>query len=132
MTIKNLHFPTFDKCKTLTKIGFPETEKCYAESIEWNIEIFDRSNVINSNEEPIYVCPSVMEMIDIIPLHIKYTWNIGMDIVENETLYFWMIGPYPTYLNSDRDTVFIFDSLRLPNALSDMIIWLNERKFISL
>ena len=40
--MKPLHYPDIDRCKKLTEIGFPETEKDVC-------------------------CPSVMEMLDVIP-----------------------------------------------------------------
>jgi len=64
-----------------------------------------------------YPCPSVMEMLDIMPTHINAdNISISTDKWRKYYVKFW--------INYTSDN-------SLPNALADMVIWLVENKHLS-
>lgn len=114
----------------MTEIWFPTTFQHIGDSgwtVIWCGEI----------PEWMFVSPSVMEMLDVMPDHIAheedewkgwdYAWqllinkrviNIGYDVFYNRLIQ----EPFNLH-KSDTDT--------LPNALAQMILWLHENKYIT-
>lgn len=144
--MKQEHYPSLELCKKLTEIGFPKTQHTYSfwwDKCEEEFTIVDEDDDGVSRTE-FYRCPSVMEMLDVIPDHIAheedewkgwdyawqgwdYAWqllinkrviNIGYDVFYNRLIQ----EPFNLH-KSDTDT--------LPNALAQMILWLHENKYIS-
>lgn len=124
-----LHYPDLERCKKLTEIGFPETENYLYE----NLYIVKKGldvDLARHNKVPVFVCPSVMEMLDVIPEHIggydlvlynravSYEDSVMLDNVNFK----WDI--YNEQLPFTADT--------LPNALCDLIFWLVEQKYLTL
>lgn len=132
--MNTLHYPSLELCKKLTEISFPKTEN-YIDD-KWYISDFKET----------YVCPSVMEMLDVIPENLF--------LKEKKTDEFYPYYPlYITYSDSGkkveyRSIVYSYrDSVKmdcmlqnhclvkfedkLPNALAEMVLWLNENKYIS-
>lgn len=118
--MKTEHYPSLELCKKLTEIGFPESKYFYL--ADW---IKESDWFIWTTDEPhIYfnaVCPSVMEMIDIIPdsIHDKIWQKKWLEIGKKFVAYStnWM-------------AVHMVD-WPIPNALAEMILWLHENNYIS-
>ena len=142
--MKNAHYPSLELCKKLTKIGFPYTEKNFirAESAPLTIvEIYGEEDwmVITNANFPKdwinYKCPSVMEMLDIMPKVINvgklpYTLNImtgGKDTDYGIQYLNYSYADTHTYCLSDLTTIF----WTIPNALASMVLWLHENKYTS-
>ena len=110
------HYPSLELCKKLTEIWFPTTFQHIGDSgwtVIWCGEI----------PEWMFVSPSVMEMLDVIPWEIKEHYlsivkqmNGQYDICYQELFVSWE-------LHNTEWT--------LPNALAQMILWLHENKYIS-
>lgn len=144
------HFPDLSRCKKLTEIGFPETEMWWythwrseitliitsSEIRELCIEV-DNYDMNNNLPDSIdyylwdykYRCPSVMEMLDVIP-----------DVIENREEY----GDKESYFNFDKKSGWyefwyldcyvpqISFQDTLPNALADLIFWLVENSYLTI
>lgn len=117
------HYPSLELCKKLTEIGFPQTENFWTDykftqvketkEYHWTI----RDTIWTSDYEYIrefYLCPSVMEMLDVIPKSdIIIRWNYPDWRVIHDSKNYWT-----------RDEF-------LPNALAEMVLWLNDNNYIS-
>lgn len=116
------HYPSLELCKKLTAIGFPKTKE-YAVDYHWDFV-----------EDDNLVCPSVMEMLDVMPkdihvLHNKYTWNITpywFTYAPNQSHSTNEIPFFATNISDDSDCLSID-----PNSLAQMILWLYENNYIS-
>lgn len=140
--MNSLHHPDIERCKKLTEIGFPETELVFSDWEEddyWNRyqtwDIILRGRWV-PEPKPYFVCPSVMEMLDVIENWKRNKRNEEgeerINISDNE------IGIYIRdshckcweycwgYKNISRKK----DSDTLPNALADLIMWLHENNYI--
>lgn len=116
-----LHYPTLDRCKKLTELGFPETIN------GWWRNYWSRINPdVRIHHEKYHfwkwrplVLPSVIEMMDLIPKDIFY------DIFpyQEKQEYFVEIISSTCFKSISSDTI--------PNALADMIIWLVENDYLS-
>lgn len=111
------HYPSLELCKKLTEIGFPNTMFYY----EW-VENF--SGKIEYNIMPWhkmyddeFVCPSVMEMLDVIPDEVD-------DLVFAMELWEWGYRNCNGYLEVGFEK-------STPNALAEMILWLYENKHLT-
>lgn len=69
-----LHYPDLDRCRELTKIGFPKTEILIDETNDYHTKesydsLVEMSEFYHSDDIPAKwkVCPSVIEMLDVIP-----------------------------------------------------------------
>ena len=126
--MKTEHAVSIELCKKLTSIGFPETEKIMEVLPSWWINhIYDSQSTRLSTDEyfPEYVCPSVMEMLDVIPDFIK---------AHNDEYWFSMTKGNAKYaINRDEyyDEEFFCGYWTLQNALAEMVIWLHENKYIT-
>lgn len=113
------HYPNLELCKKLKEIGFPETELYYdshaINKVDWYW--------ITTDWE--YPCPSVMEMLDVMPNCIKNNWGYPLKI--SRTKWGTFIVAYQDWKFLLRD--FIWDNL--PNALASMLIWLVENKYLT-
>jgi hypothetical protein len=122
------HYPSFKLCKKLTEIGFPATELFYTASTKY----WRRKSFISDweNNQPFfknYKCPSVMEMLDVMPEYInsdscltisKHSCSYENTTIMHENSYIW-------------STFIVSHSHNLPDAIAEMIIWLYEHKYIT-
>lgn len=121
--MNKLHYPSLELCKKLTEIEFPETEHIYA-YCRWTEEDANQVRKEEAEEWKFYnqvaICPSVMEMLDLIPWKIEindieYIFTTYKDIlVSYESLTCHVIKNIP------------FISSTFPNALAEIIIWLHN------
>ena len=136
------HYPTLELCKKLAKIGFPETDKIYSRSVwryltwpeawQWfpfSIKRRPRQwDIITCDCKEEYLCPSVMEMLDVIPEFID-------EYKRSPSFSMWTYWcRYRSYAPEDPEVQWKqidFYEDTLPNALANMILWLHENKFIS-
>lgn len=102
------HYPSLELCKKLTEIGFPETE-------------YKPTQYLNSEFNE-YVCPSVMEMLDVMPRTIEKNM-----FLECNHRYVWYVNRY--YDTSVHEIC--WSDKTLPNALAEMILWLKENNYIN-
>lgn len=124
--IKSEHYPSLELCKKLTEIGFPETAINYEqlktdEEADFSIWYFAKSSAYN-----IYRCPSVMEMLDVIPREIMkngfWRWYLSIQATDISYSVAFLFDWVPRWEYFARDT--------LPNALAEMWLWLKENKYI--
>lgn len=115
-----LHYPTLYRCKKLTELGFPETQHWYFKEKD-NTEFLFTTNYWETNNQwyDRYVCPSVMEMVNVIPKDIF--WDIYPDLETNKFI-------VDIYYKINFHSI---SSDTLPNALADTIIWLVENNLLS-
>lgn len=109
------HYPSLELCRKLTEIGFPTTFQHIWDSgwtVIWCWEI----------PEWMYVSPSVMEMLDVMP-------NVIYDEDGNEFYQeFWKGWCHYIWF---EDVEHMVTSDTTPNALASMILWLHENKYIT-
>lgn len=104
------HYPSLELCEKLTNIGFPKTEN--------RIRISD-DDWYNFDED-FWVCPSVMEMLDVMPQSVNW-WVLS--IHKDPEIWVCMYDkPFEQAEISSWDT--------LPNALAEMILWLKENNYL--
>lgn len=125
------HYPSLELCKKLTEIGFPVTELFY-ETDDWSTEHFERIiirwwrwkfSTFN------FVCPSVMEMLDIMPASI---------IIEESICYLWIekdddweyVVFYQECIEYEWCSWRKYIEWTLPNALAKMYLWLKENNYL--
>lgn len=143
------HYPDQERCKKLTEIGFPMTVTVWSNF--YNSEAGGRIDAITTFDEydkvnPQWVCPSVMEMLDVIPEFINYETDYEKNgkektvkrkcRIEITKLDLW-------YIVKIRDEDFsepkdwygwqwkAFGGT-LPNALADLIFWLHENSYLTI
>ena len=129
------HFPDITRCKKLTDIGFPKTElyrdrqweltHSYSGSSSSNKCAFQTSDIVRY-----YSCPSVMEMLDVIPdqIEIKWKWKAFFSI---DKLWHGYYACYTAYTKPESETFPWWPvNTWLPNGLVDLIIWLHENNYI--
>lgn len=119
--MNNSHYPKLSLCKKLTEIGWnTETEK--AIKTDWKVIKF-----LDSLDHTDLFCPSIMEMLDIIPEYInsdshltigKHYCSYENTTIIQENSYIW-------------STFIVSHSHYIPDAIAEMIIWLYEHKYIS-
>jgi len=127
LTMKTSHYPSLELCKKLTEIGFPETYSRWYWNCENSYSIWAQHPRPKDWEHPEIPCPSVMEMLDVIPDNI-HIW---------QHQYSWRMSPYslayiPNQSHEQWDSLIIPITQWIPNALAEMILWLHENKYISL
>ncbi len=120
------HYPSLELCKKLTEIGFPETERDWLN--DWWYEHGSERYAWISKDTDIkdewvrLRCPSIMEMIDIMPdsIHDKIWQKKWLEIGKKFVAYStnWM-------------AVHMVD-WPIPNALAEMMLWLHENNYIYL
>lgn len=111
--MNNQHYPKLELCEKLTEIDFPETEIMRDSINPYRIWWQD-------------VCPSVMEMLDIIPNEIETEIPVFFSIDKTQSEY---IISYSD--NGIAKWIKYFVKASLADALAEMIIWLNENNYIS-
>lgn len=125
--MKPEHYPDLQRCEELTKIGFPETDKVQIqkELMKDEFRICDRWDY-SQYEDEMYaklVCPSIAEMLDVIPSEIIDTrWKIQRLEIYNNSEY-WYVCYCALHDQIQHVSGKISDDT-LPNALCDLIIWL--------
>ena len=124
------HYPSLELCKKLTEIGFPETEKVFAKLVQFKKE--DPEHEISDRFQDMlwecvwdYVCPSVMEMLDIMPIEIKKDDVWYMLVVWGN----WCVQYYPDNFNYFHIPLADF-RWNIPNTLAEMILWLHSNWYL--
>lgn len=123
-----LHYPSLELCKKLTEIGFPKTymkmhwnEKYWFEPCtQWSFLSSLTGSVWKTYD---YRCPSVMEMLDVMPksIEIANTKYLQLEFIwDCSVRYKW--DRYATVASRDES---------ISNALAEMILWLNENKYLT-
>ena len=136
-----LHYPSLELCKKLTEIGFPKTfcwytnaRPCYDDEedamiVEKKPFIMGYDFIPTEYWAERYACPSVMEMLDVIPrVHPEDEWiyNFIQRCYQGQNVFqTWYV---PNYHRADNICEFYWT---LPDALAEMILWLVENKHLS-
>lgn len=128
------HYPSLELCKALTNAWLSNTREYYVNYSAWgkwyeidNDDNWDLSHVEKGASfldfDDTYVCPSAMEMIDIIPNEFLYT---------DRKFYFFHMDKIGCSMKSlhQKETLIEFRTWYLPNDLATMILWLKEEKLI--
>ena len=111
------HYPSLELCRKLTSIGFPDTEK------KWYKFDFDSYGINSFKTEPfVALCPSVMEMLDVMPYLSWFAWISIEKATAN-----YIVSYRISYWNDAYEVT----KSSLPNALAEMILWLHENNYIS-
>lgn len=129
------HYCDIERCKKLTEIT--EKSKTFGTQLQWyqmvwkpeTLRLVQHLAPIDVQEEFVAWCPSVMEMLDVIP-----------DVIENREEY----GDKESYFNFDKKSGWyefwyldcyvpqISFQDTLPNALADLIFWLVENSYLTI
>lgn len=128
------HYPSLELCKKLSKIGFsiPSRKFGYSPHSElawfWTTKGGWYSQLMDCGElewYKRYVCPSVMEMLDVIPSYILWKDQCGYILMlqKDFVCYFREEGRSSKYYRQKEWT--------LANSLAEMILWLHENNYIS-
>jgi hypothetical protein len=123
--MNNSYYPSLELCKKLTEIGFPECRRCYSRYFDWKLDK-DEEWVIFAwaLNWVTYVCPSVMEMLDVMPIEIKTSaYRYVLTTFPNSVWYFNF-----NYLPRKEKKCIKWTP---PNALAQMILWLVENKYLT-
>lgn len=127
-----LHYPSLELCKKLTEIGFPST--VYSNG-SWWIDSITYEKYSENWKDKTYrtVCPSVMEMLDVMPESIPDWRNRSFSIW---TINMWKFGwfwavQYGEWLEEWQTAHYIESKESLPNALAEMILWLVDNKYLT-
>ena len=120
-----LHYPSLELCEKLQEIGFSKTYATIVDLWNWTSDVLEESTYTNwYNDHLHYVCPSVMEMLDVMPQTISL-WagnnNIPLHVRKNSI----------EYHRTFDAPIKSIGNRTLPNALAEMILWLVENKYIS-
>lgn len=144
MMTNPLHYPSIELCKKLTKIWFPETQMERIQNSffkDWismtdkaRNELFDPRCFENlcstADVKRHYVCPSVMEMWDIIPTYI-WKYNRADDFYKSELRISKDDVSY--YQIEECESIISFPILHnntLPDCLAEMVIWLKNNNHL--
>lgn len=121
--MNKLHYPDIERCKKLTEIGFPFSNLnrlfYYTDWVIADTTYSDNHLVIG------FGCPSVMELLDLIPENIDTNKWLLMEKAPKA----YMVSYYHEDKWSKRTDIKFCDTL--PNALCDLIFWLVENKYIT-
>lgn len=135
------HYPSLNLCKELTEIWFPVTEK-YLEALpNWTINtINDTISTKLSTDEyfPEYRCPSIGEMLDLMPSEVGVKWvQYSLTVTKSKVLEdeLWVSAYTVAYCSlSWPDDYIFFEQMSmkmLPDALAQMLLWLHQEGHIS-
>ena len=114
-----LHYPSLELCKKLTEIWFPDT---LLSNGSWWIDSIPYSTYAKW-ETSRTVCPSVMEMLDVIPWWIETEdWVCNLVLRKERWWENW-------YYDKNWSAMIFNDTL--PNTLAKMILWLVEDKYLT-
>lgn len=127
--MNKLYYPSLKLCEKLTEIGFPETQMVY-----WDYWILDATGDTAWYQwETWYKCPSIMEMLSIMPSEV-IIWNEDeADSYDLEFSKIWDNKYWVAYTMKwwiDESIEERYDTF--PNALAGIIIWLIESELIYL
>lgn len=122
------HYPSLELCKKLTDAGFPETEAIFIQKDMFSDDfrmIYDWD--CSQYEDECYSklrCPSVMEMLDVMPNQIS-------DGFEKHYLIIWK--NYAWYERTrDGEVLNLCEFYQwTPDALAYCVLWLQENNYIS-
>ena len=128
ITMTSLHYPSIELCRKLTEIGFLATRDRY--EADWKIVLWESSNQFMWAWQ--YVCPSVMEMLDVMPADIKVwsedefdTYDLSIFKLDKET--FCIRYSLSEYVDEYIEEF----NWHLPNVLAEMVLWLHQNNYIS-
>ena len=126
------HYPSLELCKKLTEIGFPDTghstydgkKLCEPNMVMVRYALSDYDKLVRVRKEWEYVCPSIMEMLDVMP-----------NIIDKGSEWFYLVisknsACFERTLYADVFHLCEFYQ-KLPNALAEMILWLHENNYIN-
>ena len=127
--MKTKDYPNIELCRKLTDLGFPTTEKVFTSQMKayngeppsptWEMIIADEKYNVW------YVCPNLMEMFNV-TMNQNRSWYIRISKNRDTDGYIWADCDF--YIGSILEKRFIMDNI--PDAISEMIIWLKENDFI--
>lgn len=127
--MNTIHHPDQERCKKLTEIGFPDTDYSLHTNRTFSemVEILPNPYKHYKGIEWVYVCPSVMELLDVIPKTYKGWYFFEM---YHNSCRIKRIDPNsPTWWDVMYNAWEKWQSL--PNALCDLIFWLYDNKYIT-
>ena len=127
-----LHYPSLELCKKLTEAWFPETKYFWW----WNHDTCKYDIMESYCEDYQWVCPSVMELLDEMPKEIflnelKYSLTILSD---NNWKYAGRDYVTQYWVRYETIHLKILKNIHwwnLPNALSEMWLWLKENNYLT-
>lgn len=76
------------------------------------------------SESDVYVCPSVMDMLDVIPFSLTNSYCNSL-MINKLRGWFW----YDIYYSANKPNDVVSD-WPLPNGLADLIMWLHKNNYI--
>lgn len=138
------HYPSLELCKKLTEIGFPITELEFhwggrytwkiVQDEEWDdieelvveYQIGEVRTNFTDYKFPALVCPSVMEMIEVMPATIFVEWAYRMYIHKCDDWTHCI-----EFIDTDGNSIVEKIYWTLPNILAEMIICLKEKNHLS-
>lgn len=123
------HYCDIERCKKLTEIT--EKSKTFGTQLQWyqmvwkpeTLRLVQHLAPIDVQEEFVAWCPSVMEMLDVIPTTVK-KWDDTYPFMQEWDMFddIWRVW-HEHFDNAQED-------ISLPNALADLIFWLHENNYI--
>ena len=125
------HYPSLELCKKLTDLGFPMNKLIYHITNWWslicNMDVYKLTN----QKPPIggveYVCPSISELLDEMPLSIQWCVLTIVRNIHDKDIYYQVsyehINDGIIFLNILKET--------LPDALALIWIWLKENNYLT-
>jgi len=126
--MNNSHYPTLELCKKIDDIEFPSTELWIISEHKaqvWKIFSIDECFEVTNYEWRFEYCPSVMEMLDIIPNTI--VCNDREYYLTLDKIWWWYETIEWTY-----DVIWLQDDSSLPDNIANLILWLVENKYLVL
>lgn len=130
------HYPPLALCKKLTESWFTGTEKRWIRAecipltpinVYYEKDLFTLTDANFPEEWENYFCPSVMEMLAVMPVAMIINWekqSLKINSVQWEIYKFW--------IRFWDETSFYDWYWTLPNALAEMILWLVDNKYLTL
>lgn len=131
------HYPELERCKKLTDIT--EKWRTFSTQLQWYQMVWKPETLrpvqhlapIDIQEEFVAWCPSVMEMLDVIPNFIEDKKK-RVFVIGGMGWYFHATKSYVDYSYTEWGNRYELVNLdwTLPNALADLIFWLHENNYI--
>lgn len=122
--IKQSDYPSFRLCVELTNLWLTNTS-CRIHESEW---VFQEND--DDTPNPLYSCPTVMEMLNLMPWQILVEWS-GYVLQINELWKGNWIVSYLFALNNVNNYYYKTE-WTLPNALAEMAIHLIESNNVTI
>ena len=121
------HYPSLELCRKLQEIGFPETTLFRYVSTA-RIEKWGNEWTIANQK---ILCPSVMEMLDVMPISIYLEWcAIPYWLTINPIFWVWNKWYTVCYANGN-DRMACKYEWNIPDSLAETVLWLYENKHIT-